>query len=63
MARLSKHGGFRPSGLTSTASPSQKADISAAPRMLTPSEIASLRRDKQETIETARALGKRRERA
>lgn len=63
MARPSKTDGLKRSASTSIASPSPKAATSPAPRMLTPSEIASLRQDKKATIERARALGRRRERA
>lgn len=38
-----KHGGVTSSATDSKSSPSQKPGISNAPRMLTPSEIESLR--------------------
>lgn len=45
MASLN-HGGPNASGTTSTTTPNRKPATSNAPRMLTPSEIVSLRKNK-----------------
>lgn len=54
MEKKSKLGGSRSSATTSHASQKVKPDISFVSRMLTPSELAFLRRDLEETIEIAR---------
>ncbi len=51
MVKNLKHGGESDSVTPSTASLNRKLGISPAPRMLTPSEIALLRRSKQEIAE------------
>lgn len=48
MALPLSNGGKRNSDTVSTALPNRKPDTSSTPRMLTPSEIASLRQSKQE---------------
>ncbi len=55
MANL-KTGGKSISGTASTASPSRKRAILNAPRMLTPSELESLRQNKQLVAQTAKRL-------
>ncbi len=50
----SKLGGEPDSATASSASQSPNAATSFVPRMLTPSEIAFLKRDAQQTVETVR---------
>jgi hypothetical protein len=50
----SKTGGASDSASASTRSPNLKPATSRAPRMLTPSEIVSLRQDKAKTAAIAR---------
>lgn len=56
MAAPSKGGGSKHSDTASNASRNRKRATSRVSRMLSESEIVSLRQDKRETIEKARAL-------
>jgi hypothetical protein len=53
MEANSKRGGKNNLGSVSSASLNQKRAISSAPRMLSPSEIESLRQDKRNTARVA----------